>query len=452
MTAHDPISNEAAIAGGTATASAPLRHVNVRDSMRFFVAGSVAGAMGVLVGHPFDLVKVRMQTQELVAKQQTRTAPSLPQQPRLDWPLATMRSVTHSSPSWIEGRSSAHPSVAYRFALHTRHQPPAFAMGGGIGSWNGRGPPLASHAFSSAFVRTTPAPMNRLATAAASVAIPRVMPAVGAAAAAQPLFASPLACFMSTLRTSGVRGLYCGMSSPLLLVGVQKSVAFGVFGTVSQHLQGAKPLPGMADVCVAGVAGGIANSIVLTPIDQIKISMQIEGSTAGSSSSMIQTAATLVRQQGWRHGVYGNFRATLLREVPMYTVYYSLYSALHQYFVVDHRNQSRFRSVSAVKGHPSARGLLTDQHKETLTKLLIGGVTGVGCWAACFPLDSIKSSMAAQTAQNVPTHERMNIRSMVKYMYRRSTNKTQSHEHTLQNGKSGKRLAVFPACSSSPLL
>lgn len=414
--------------GGNHTAAAsstPLRNVKVRDSMRFFAAGSIAGAMGVLVGQPFDLIKVRMQTQELVAKQQLQTsgvqirsaAPPPPPQPRLDWSIGNMRSFAHSNPSWLEGRSTAHPSVSYRFALHTPHQPPVFAMGGGIGSWNGRGPALASHAFSSAFVRSTPTMMNRAVAASTSVPIPRATPA--SAAASPQLFTSPLSCFLSTLRTSGVRGLYCGMSSPLLLVGVQKSVAFGVFGTVSQHLQGAKPLPGMGDVCVAGIAGGIANSIVLTPIDQIKISMQIEGSAA--SSSMIQTARTLIRQQGWRRGVYGNFRATLLREVPMYTVYYSLYSALHQYFVVDHRNQSRFRTVSTVKGQPSARGLLSAHHKETLTKLLIGGVTGVGCWAACFPLDSIKSSMAAQTAQNVPMHERMNIRSMIRYMYRRST-------------------------------
>jgi len=415
-------------------APSPRRsHANVRDSLRFFVAGSVAGMCGVVVGQPFDFVKVTMQTQELVAKQQGQTG--IPPRsaavtiPRADYPAGTVRSFAYSNLSSFELRSVAHSSAPHHFAVHTRHQPPAFAMGGGIGSWNGRGPALPSHAFSSAFVRTTPTMMSRVVavSSSASVMVPRAAAVAGASS--HPLFASPFACFMATLRSSGVRGLYRGMSSPLLLVGVQKSVAFGVFGTVSQHLQGPKPLPAMGDVCVAGIAGGIANSLVLTPIDQVKISMQIAGqanpAAGGSASqpppvSMITTARTLIRQQGWNRGVYGNFRATLLREVPMYTVYYSLYSALYQSYIVDHRNQSRFTGPPpAGKVQSSLFRVLRAEHQENLTKLLIGGVTGVGCWAACFPLDTIKSGMAAQTAQNVPNSERMDIRRMTNYIYRR---------------------------------
>ena len=263
---------------------------------------------------------------------------------------------------------------------------------------------------------------------AASLVRPNSLPS------STPLFSSPLACLTSTLRSSGVRGLYRGMSSPLLLVGCQKSVAFGVFGTVVQHLQRQAPLPSLTQVCVAGIAGGVANSLILTPVDQLKIAMQIQSYGSGATEvplinnnspqpSMIATARQLINQQGFKQGIYGNFRATLLREVPMYSIYYTLYNLLHRSFIVDHTNRSRWTSVAQTAAGGvdlNATNWLTNGQKEALTKLVMGGLTGVGCWASCYPLDTIKSSMVTQTAQNIPYDKRKNIRQMIRHIYSKS--------------------------------
>lgn len=360
-----PIASSPPTLAASASSKQTNRDVNLKDSLRYFAAGNVAGMMGVIVGQPFDTLKVRMQTQSQV----------------------------HSFSASSAAAASAGRSATRNFAAPSFSQPPVFSMGSAGFLPVGAG-------FSSSSMHVVPS----------------------SAAAASPLFSSPLACFTATVRSSGLRGLYRGMSSPLLLVGCQKSVAFGVFGTVVQHLQKQNPLPTLSQVCVAGVAGGVANSLILTPVDQFKISMQIQsyGRAAASSlstaeallqthqqPSMLATARQLVREQGLRKGVYGNFKATLLREVPMYSIYYTLYSYLHRSFVVDHANRSRWIAVASAESStmlsPTAAGfpgqrtttsmnLLTDGQKEVLTKLTMGGLTGVGCWATCYPLDTIKVS------------------------------------------------------------
>ena len=423
--------------------------------MRHFVAGSIAGMAGVVVGQPLDVLKVRMQTQEMLAAA-TSTASAQLQANRHK--LAPMLAHASHPPALIVDTPSYHhsnfpprsfvpsgsSSNVRNFPAPSYYQRPIFSIGGGLSSGSNNGVnmrgrnmngTLSTQSFSSTLVRTAAGPAAQGATAARAGA----SAAAAVAVSAPPLFSTPLSCFLSTLRGSGIRGLYRGMSTPLLLVGVQKSVAFGVFGTVAQHLQGSKPLPSLSDTCVAGVAGGMANSLILTPIDQIKIAMQIQsygaattaGATAGglegaaasliggsAQPSMLNTAATIFKEQGFYSGIYGNFRATLLREIPMYSVYYTLYSALHRTFIVDELNRSRFRPTSLSTALP-ARGLLSDHHKEMLTKLTMGGLTGVGCWASCYCLDTVKTSMVAQTAQNIRAEERKNIRQMIKHMHDR---------------------------------
>lgn len=62
-----------------------------------------------------------------------------------------------------------------------------------------------------------------------------------------------------------------GMSSPILGVSLQKSTAFGVYGAVKSHLQGDAPFAALYHVTLAGCIGGIANSAILTPVDQLKV-------------------------------------------------------------------------------------------------------------------------------------------------------------------------------------
>lgn len=108
-------------------------------------------------------------------------------------------------------------------------------------------------------------------------------------------------------------GAYRGLASPLLAVGVQKSFAFGVFGVVAKYLQGTKSQATMKEIAVAGACGGIANSLILTPVDQIKIAQQIQK----EKLSLSHTIRNLIRSHGLARGLYGGLPSVVAREIPV---------------------------------------------------------------------------------------------------------------------------------------
>jgi solute carrier family 25 carnitine/acylcarnitine transporter 20/29 len=190
----------------------------------------------------------------------------------------------------------------------------------------------------------------------------------------------------------GFRGFYRGVGYPLLATGTQKALAFGVSSSVLElHRQRRRnsqrnstkttkvtetPRPYLIDLISAGVAAGITNTILCTPVDQLKIAQQTRLPTP---LSFIGTASSLIYNFENRilPSLYGAWRVTLLRECVGYGFYFSFYEVL-------------------------TRNILRITQKKETTPLMhfcCGGLTGSTMWLAYYPIDAVKSRQQASISR-----------------------------------------------------
>ncbi|EFJ31049.1 hypothetical protein SELMODRAFT_89008 [Selaginella moellendorffii] len=183
------------------------------------------------------------------------------------------------------------------------------------------------------------------------------------------------------LRTEGVRALYKGMSSPLATVALQNAVAFQTYATlcrVQSPDQRNETLP-LQRVAVAGFGTGALQTLILTPVELVKIKLQIQRSLKGCSKSAnlhgpLQVARKITQTEGLR-GLYRGLGITLIRDAPAHAVYFSSYEFLRE------------------KLHPSCR---KNGGESILTLLTAGGFAGALSWIVCYPFDVIKTRLQSQ--------------------------------------------------------
>ena len=165
-------------------------------------------------------------------------------------------------------------------------------------------------------------------------------------------------CVIKVYQKSGLSGFYRGLSSPLLAVGLQKSVAFGVFGVSRAFLQGDAPHPTLLQTFVAGLCGGFANSFILCPVDQLKIAQQVRSSTSPPKSLWTSLWSLTRKHKGIVNATFGAYPAVVMRELLGFSVYFTTFEAASQFLLrSDH-------SPAVCK------------HHANITKFLIGGFTG----------------------------------------------------------------------------
>ncbi|KYQ90883.1 mitochondrial substrate carrier family protein [Tieghemostelium lacteum] len=129
-------------------------------------------------------------------------------------------------------------------------------------------------------------------------------------------------------KTQGVMGLFKGLSSPLVASAIIGSTQFGVFeGTYDILLHRQWIHSETVNLVVAGAASGFVQSFIATPVDVIKIRMQLQGGDHGHSGSNIQTAKSIVSEAGYR-GLYRGLGATMYRDVPGLAVFFTSYEML----------------------------------------------------------------------------------------------------------------------------
>jgi len=79
-------------------------------------------------------------------------------------------------------------------------------------------------------------------------------------------------CISHTVRTEGGRGLFKGMSSPLLGTALWNAVGFGVYGNTLTYMCGndVQQHHEMKHVFVASLAAGVAQTFVICPLELTK--------------------------------------------------------------------------------------------------------------------------------------------------------------------------------------
>lgn len=186
--------------------------------------------------------------------------------------------------------------------------------------------------------------------------------------------------------SEGPSALYRGMTAPLASVAFQNAVVFQVYAVLSRAFDSSSSSnssrsdpPSYRSVALAGVGTGALQSLMLSPVELVKIRLQLQmtGSqhrraVRGGPMSM---AGSILRREGIR-GIYRGLSITVLRDAPAHGVYFWTYEYTRE------------------KLHPGCRRT----GEETLgTMLFAGGLAGVASWVCCYPPDVIKSRLQGQS-------------------------------------------------------
>ncbi|KAL9637038.1 MAG: hypothetical protein Q9164_002459 [Protoblastenia rupestris] len=215
-----------------------------------------------------------------------------------------------------------------------------------------------------------------------------------------PVYSGPVDCFKQSIRADGViRGLYRGISAPLVGAAVETSSLFFSYriaqdvllGTFYEGTAGRKALP-MGALLTCGAISGAFTSLLLTPIELVKCQMQVPleaGSARGSGALLI--IGNVFRHHGmlgfW-HGQLG----TLIRETGGSAAWFGSYEGVSGLF-------QKYNGRGIASSGSSATLPAADRAPPPLPiyqQLLAGATAGVAYNFVFFPADTIKSRMQTE--------------------------------------------------------
>ncbi|KAF9570568.1 hypothetical protein EC968_001687 [Mortierella alpina] len=181
-------------------------------------------------------------------------------------------------------------------------------------------------------------------------------------------------------------GLYKGVTSPLMGIGICNAVMFAANGTFRRMFQGGdetKQLSLFQIGCAGSMAGGVM-AFVNCPVELLKVKLQTQYKPSAGAipaavgaikpyTGVLDAGIRTFRQQGLK-GLYRGMDITLMRDVPSYFTYFVTYEGTKR--ILAHFNHS---------------GRVEDLSTPEL--LLAGGIAGFGAWVPCYPQDVVKSRM-----------------------------------------------------------
>ncbi|WVQ83193.1 hypothetical protein IAT38_005332 [Cryptococcus sp. DSM 104549] len=249
-------------------------------------------------------------------------------------------------------------------------------------------------------------------------------------------FTGPVDCFKQTYSKEGWKGLYRGISAPIVGAACENAVLFlcynkckeAIFLLRPQGTEKSKELS-MRETALAAAGAGSLASFVLTPIELIKCRMQVqmlarEGAFGGAaaaptpgvhpfattphptptipaSATAAATTAAIpkaplgplalvldtVRTSGVR-GLWLGQTGTLLRETGGSAAWFSAYEYAARFFIARHQ----------AKMAPTEKATKADLKSWEL--MASGALAGMSYNVVLFPADSIKSSMQTSAELN----------------------------------------------------
>lgn len=191
-----------------------------------------------------------------------------------------------------------------------------------------------------------------------------------------------------TVATEGPQALYRGMGAPLASVTFQNAMVFQIYAILSRALDpsiSAKEPPSYKVVALAGVGTGAIQSLILSPVELVKIRLQLQGSNytrskqADHHKGPTDVARSILRREGLR-GIYRGLSITVLRDAPSHGFYFWTYECMREQL------------------HPGCR---KNGQESLQTMLVAGGLAGVASWVCCYPLDVVKTRLQAQSPSSV---------------------------------------------------
>lgn len=172
----------------------------------------------------------------------------------------------------------------------------------------------------------------------------------------------------------GLKGLYEGVASPLIGMGIFNAVQFAVFAASKRVITNDGKDVTLNRIAAAAGFTGIFVAFVEGPQDlfksQMQSQMQAPAGTPLKYASTMDCCKTILRERG-ASGPFQGIGATIARNIVGVTMYFYVYEAARLGMAGD-------KPVSSL---------------PPLAVMLAGGLGGVGYWTFCYPLDIIKTAL-----------------------------------------------------------
>ncbi|GAA5873131.1 hypothetical protein JCM1840_005577 [Sporobolomyces johnsonii] len=395
---------------GAATAAAPQQAGEPRpaaaeaehgvDTTADLIAGWMGGAVGVIAGNPFEVLKVRLQTSQQSHHPSAPSSTTLPNSPRV-------------------GKSSTSPIML-----------PSLSA---VQSGNAPLPNVASPAAQTSATLRQPAP---------SVSVPpSTTPAPPSSAHQQHQHQHhqprEKPSIMSLYRSEGVRFFFAGAAGPILGLAFIDSAFFGLYGRVMQQLGQDRQDPNaLHRVFIAGAAAGAACSILETPIEVVKTRAQTESSSGPNQPKLgsFRIARLIAAKEGLR-GFYVGGGMTALHDGFSSGIFFAAYfifrrllrgeDPFHPSSLAPSPSSPSLASASASASASSAAATLAPQDTPTPIPssartmdraeigriMLAGGLAGALSALIPYPFDIVKTRLQtanfeskARSSHATPSH------------------------------------------------
>ncbi|KAL8924962.1 MAG: hypothetical protein Q9172_002444 [Xanthocarpia lactea] len=191
-----------------------------------------------------------------------------------------------------------------------------------------------------------------------------------------------------------VRGLYAGVSAPLVGVTPMFAVSFWGFDVGKSLVRSFSPSTNsqtpftIAQISAAGFFSAIPMTLITAPFERVKVLLQIQGqkNLAPGEKPKYNGGVDVVRQLYKEGGIKSVFRGsamTLARDGPGSAAYFATYEYV-----------KRKLTPKDERGNLSGELSLT-------AVMTAGGAAGVAMWIPVFPIDTVKSRL--QSADGRPT-------------------------------------------------
>jgi len=248
------------------------------NALKDVVAGSAGGVLICLTGHPFDTVKVRMQT------------------------------------------STKYSGMVNAFSTIVKEE-------GFFGIYKGVQSPLVGTTFMNAYLFCVNGVIKKITQGNnpnKELTLSQILQSGALAGAALSFVESPVDffkcqlqvryksyngyvdCVSKILRTYGIRGAYQGLGATLVRNVPANCAYFGAYEFVKRKLSKGKKHPAVLDILFAGFIGGTANWIVSYPADVVKSTMQTD--TPNKAERIFKTISITSREIYKRFGIKGFFK------------------------------------------------------------------------------------------------------------------------------------------------